>query len=94
MLIIKPSFTTMVREDNVGRGHPSRDHDTSRSHDEQMSVGGHERHVGIIGPSGGASDECRVRETPPPQRTLHKDRMGGDLLLFTHLLVEVMFLKS
>ena len=36
----------------------------------------------------------RVRETPPPQRTLHKDRMGGDLLLFTHLLVEVMFLKS
>jgi len=26
---------------------------------------------------------------PVPQRTLHKDRKGGDLFLFTHLTVEV-----
>ena len=26
---------------------------------------------------------------PHPQRTLHKDRTGGDLFLFTHLLLEV-----
>ena len=25
---------------------------------------------------------------PHPQRTLHKDRTGGDLFLFTHLTVE------
>ena len=29
------------------------------------------------------------RRRPHPQRTLHKDRTGGDLFLFTHLLVEV-----
>ena len=36
-------------------------------------------------PSGGTTPASR---RPHPQRTLHKDRKGGDLFLFTHLTVE------
>ena len=36
-------------------------------------------------PSGGRP---RLVRRPHPQRTLHKDRKGGDLFLFTHLTVE------
>jgi len=38
-------------------------------------------------PSG--EDETPVSRRPHPERTLHKDRTGGDLFLFTHLTVEV-----
>ena len=38
-------------------------------------------------PCGGLPTPASRR--PHPQRTLHKDRTGGDLFLFTHLTVEV-----
>ena len=34
-------------------------------------------------------DDPAASRRPHPQRTLHKDRTGGDLFLFTHLTVEV-----
>ena len=37
-------------------------------------------------PSG--EDDPGASRRPHPQRTLHKDRTGGDLFLFTHLTVE------
>ena len=32
---------------------------------------------------------CSIYKSRPPRRALHKDRMGGDLFLFTHLQEEV-----
>ena len=45
--------------------------------------------LGLESPSPHREDDPGRSRRPHPQRTLHKDRKGGDLFLFTHLTVDV-----